>query len=244
MTLARQILPISPRGWMLSLCCALFLFSSPALSLNAYTANYELTRDNTVLGSVTIQLSYPEKGHYRYNARTETSGLVAFFRDDEIIETSSGKITGGKVKPLSYRYNHKRKENPRLVELSFDWPRGEVINRHADSSWSMNIPGDTQDKFSQQLALMLALADGKKGIKLNVADGGRLKTYRYELLEQESVELPLGSFNTLKLSRRKGKGSGNATFWMAPELQYLPVMIERRKKKHKLTMKLRSVSWN
>jgi hypothetical protein len=244
MTPLRQILPASRRGWILPLCCVLLLTCAPAFALNPHTAQYELTRNNTLLGSVTIQLSYPGKGSYLYSARTETSGLVAFFRDDEIIETSRGEITGGEVKPLSYRYNHKRKDNPRLVELSFDQQRGEVLNRHADSSWSMNIPGDTQDKFSQQLALMLALADGKNRLKLNVADGGRLKTYHYELLQKEPLQLPSGTFNTLKLSRRKGKGKANATYWMAPELQFLPVRIERRSQKHKVVMTLRSVSWD
>ena len=244
MTPVRHILPALRRGWILPLCCALMLISAPASALSPYTAQYELTRNDTLLGSVTIQLNYPDKSSYLYSARTETSGLVAFFRDDEIIESSQGQITGRNVRPNSYRYNHKRKDNPRLVELTFDWQKGEVLNRHADSSWSMSIPGDTQDKFSQQLALMLALAEGKRSLKFNVADGGRLKAYHYELLEKEKLQLPAGTFSTLKLSRRKGSGKVNATYWMAPELAFLPVRIERLGREHRVLMTLRSVSWD
>jgi hypothetical protein len=63
-----------------------------------------------------------------------------------------------------------------------------------------------------------------------VADGGKLKRYSFQVIGTETLDLPAGRFEAVKLNQ-VGYSKNNLTYiWCAPELHYLPVRIWQRKK--------------
>ena len=126
----------------------------------------------------------------------------------------------------------------------FDWQTGRVTNRTAGSDWSMEIHPGTQDKFSQQLRLMLAVSKGAQMIEFPVADGGLLKGYRFEQQGWEQVTTRIGAFNSLKLSRSKNDKPSRASYWLAPKLNHLPVKVVRTEPDGNFVMLLRSLTWH
>ena len=233
---------------LLSLICGIQLLPSIShadggLSLFPFKAEYQLSLGNMTFGHVSVTLQIDTQGHYQYQAHTVTTGLVAIFRDDEVTEMSTGTISPKGVKPQQYSYSHKRPERHREVDLTFKWDEHKVINKAAESLWSMSIVEKVQDKLSQQLALILDLNEGLDHFEYRVADGGRLKSYHYTNLGSEEITTPAGNYHTIKLARQKEQKESNATLWMAPELNYFPVKIIRYEGDKQFEMALTGISW-
>lgn len=241
-------LPLHTRSWIVAIF--LLAFTAPGgasrndIQLRPFSAEYSLSLGYLVIGRVTVALRLSPRGHYEYQAHTLPVGLTAVIRSDEITELSRGDILNGKVIPRSYHYRHLKSDNSRQVDLRFRWESMQVINRTPESEWVMKIEPGTQDKFSQQLMLMLALQAGQREISFPVADGGRLKRYRFRLQPVESVATKTGNFRSLHLIRSKQGRNSQADFWLAADLDYLPVKVQRREKEGTFTMELLSIRWD
>lgn len=216
--------------------------SSPQLS--PFSAEYTLSRGYLKLAKVKISLELDAMGAYRYSAHTTPAGLAAALHSDQISEISSGIIAEGGVIPHNYHYRHQNGDNQRSVDLSFDWQALRVTNSLGESSWSMKIKPGTQDKFSQQLSLMLALAAGRQKVDFPVADGGHAKDYSFRIQGEEKVDVEAGHFETLKVARSKNRRPSQASLWLAPKLNHLPVIIEKKEKDGIYLMELSSFSWS
>jgi hypothetical protein len=105
-----------------------------------------------------------------------------------------------------------------------------VHNDVADSKWEMDIPVGTLDKLVSQLGMMHALARGQTDITFKIADGGKLKEYRFKVVGEETLETPAGTFETVKITRLRDDNKRETYVWCAPALHYLPVRIWQREK--------------
>src|SRR3569623_1489452 len=112
------------------------------------------------------------------------------------------------------------------VLLVVDCVRCVVTNVSDGDPWRMEIPPDVHDMLGYLLAIMLDLQRGRKELQYSIADGGKLKTYAFQILGEEQVESPFGRLKTVKLRRTEDKR--DTTVWCAPALHYLPVRLEQR----------------
>lgn len=195
-----------------------------------FRANYELTRGSLKIGNSTIELSSDRNGAYTYTSRSQPVRWVSWFLKDKLNETSRGIITEAGIRPDYYHYQRTGGSREREAKLAFDWERMVVENNVEDSPWEMSIPAGTIDKLVSQLAMMHALASGKQDITFNVADGGKLKEYRFKVVDEETLELPAGRFETIKITMLRDNNKRETYIWCAPALHYLPVRIWQREK--------------
>jgi hypothetical protein len=90
------------------------------------------------------------------------------------------------------------------------------------------VPTGTQDKLSYQLQLRLDLLAGKTDMTYAVADGGKLKEYRFKVTGEEQIDTPYGRYNAVRVMRDRGEDADRETLiWLAPELDYLIVRLEQ-----------------
>jgi hypothetical protein len=207
-------------------------------SLESFTATYQLNRGRMIIGKVTTRLQLGTDGSYTYSSVTIPVGIVAVFSKGQITETSKGRISGRQVIPSSYRYHHKRKKRPKLRRLQFDWPANRVTAPGTSPVWSSSINTGTQDKASKILSMMLAMRPGTADMQIRVADKTKLKTYRISRVKQEQIDTADRSFDTIQLNETKPGKPPSTRFWLAPELHYLPVKIEKKEKNDTFTMTL------
>ena len=85
------------------------------------------------------------------------------------------------------------------------------------------------DKLLYQLIIMVDLKSGKIPNKYIIADGGKIKEYRFEKIKEEVIETAIGSFNTTKLARYK-KNKQETFLWCAHELNFLPIKVITKEK--------------
>jgi len=130
------------------------------------------------------------------------------------------------------------------VHLKFDWQQMKVTNTINGDPWHMQIPDATLDKLSINLALMAHLSASETDISFPVADGGKLKTYDFKVIGKESIDTPLGQISTIKVSRNKrGRKGKQAMLWLAPDLGYLVVRIDKADKDNDIvTLKIQSLN--
>ena len=197
------------------------------LPYSPFTALYRLYVNGIAIGHQEITLVRDPAGGWRYSAKTDSIGIAAFLRDDSLRELSRFRYIDDHIRPREYEYHHHRRDHERHVRIDFDWEAGEVVNEVQGEHWRMEIPERALDKLVVQLALMLDLQRGKRELEYAIADGGRLKTFRFRLRRQEGLDIPAGRFHTLKLERLRADQDRTTYLWVAPELDHLPVQIRQ-----------------
>ncbi|MES9969543.1 MAG: DUF3108 domain-containing protein [Candidatus Thiodiazotropha sp.] len=213
---------------IIALICCMPLHADEGQLLKPFSATFSVKRNIIPLGELELELKLNEKGEYHYHAHTLPGMFVGWFSADEITEESHGTLHGGSIKPNSYTYNDQGEEDDR-AELIFDWQMGEVHTTSSGITWSQSIATGTQDRLSQQLLVRLHLAEGRKDMSYQVADGGKIKNYRFKVEGTEDIDTPYGQMSCIRVRRSKESRKPDYTIWFAPELDYLPVQIERQK---------------
>ncbi len=205
-----------------------------------FCADYEIRIHGFGVGRATFTLERMADGSYLYRQRSRPTGLASWFRRQRVHESSRWRLVGDTLQPLEYFYSRSGADE-RTVELLFDWPAGQVENRVQGKPWRMDIPPGTLDKLLVQIALLLDLRRGATRFDYAVADGGRLKHFAFEVVDEETIELPAGTWRALRV-RRLDDGGQRTLVWVAPALGYLPVrFVKHRRNGLKYEMRLLSL---
>jgi hypothetical protein len=211
---------------LLAACLGAAVHAAP---LPDFSASYELRLGSLRIGTSTISLKNGADGSYTYQSSSIPIKLVSWLFRQQLHETSKGTFTETGVRPDTYHYLRSGGKERREA-LEFDWQAMTVSNHVEDSHWKMEMPAGTLDKLASQLAMMLALRDGETDVAFNIADDARLKEYRFRVVGEETLELPAGSFDTVKITKLRDNKKRETYIWCAPELNYLPVRIWQREK--------------
>lgn len=133
--------------------------------------------------------------------------------------------SNGQLVPQHYLYKRSGLGYDRTAKLKFDWTRRRVVNDVQDRPWTMALPEGTLDKLSYQLQLSADMLNRKDKVSYKVADGGRLKTYNFEVQGQEVLDTPLGKLNTTRIKRIRDDNERVTILWLATDWNHLLVKI-------------------
>jgi|GEM_PF-2226363 len=150
----------------------------------------------------------------------------------------------GVVEPQKYFYKRRGLGRNRDAELTFDWDQEKVINNVQDTSWSMDISKNVQDKISYQVQLQKDLIAGRDNLVYEIADGGELKRYRFEKAGEERLKTPLGSVDTIKVKRSRDDSDRVTYAWLAPKWDYMLIRLEQREDGDSHTITISKASLN
>lgn len=215
---------------------ALLILLNSALSWSAettltpFTAHYTVSRGNLPLGEVQRVFSRSGGDAYVYTSTMQTSGIAALLVQGRIEERSVGSSNNVQIKPQHYTYLKTGGKKRRELNLQFNWTQGVAQNTVPSETWEFAIPADAQDQLSYQLALMRDLQNGKTELSYPIADKEKLRTYRFKIVGEETLDTPLGPLQTVKLERVTESNDRSTRVWCAPSLNYLPVRIEQTEK--------------
>ncbi|MBL4743342.1 MAG: DUF3108 domain-containing protein [Cycloclasticus sp.] len=224
---------------------ALLCFSTQTFALThvipTFKAEYKLSHNNIEIGRVSLTVKRLASGQYQLKSSTQTSGLLAFIRDDDVVETSLFELTNKHIRPLSYQYQQSLGDEQKNISLKFDWQKNTLLNSSKGQDWTLDIATGVLDKALMQIALMLDLNDSKQTLSYQIADGGKLKTYAFTSLGTEEIDIQGKSYSTIKLARKKDDKPLITYYWCATELNNLPVLLRREKKYGTFEMRLINV---
>lgn len=198
-----------------------------------FRAEYSVSHLGITVATTILSLEARPGHQHLYHSVTTPSGVSGWLFSEKRSEQTLFRLQNQHIKPLHYRYQLEGTRQAREVRVDFDWLSLRATNTAANHSWKMDIPSNTLDKLTVQLGLTLALRR-QQSIPVNqvyeypVADGGRLKTYRFQNMGLSHLETPLGQYQALHLVGRQQRSSNRFTeLWLAPALGFLPVRIDQ-----------------
>lgn len=230
-------------GILLVLC---YTTASAAGSEDPYPefiAYYDASANGLGIGSVEVRLTRTGADEYLYEQKMDASGLAALFGPGSSSESSRWRYLDNRIQVIEYRSQQDGGDDEANARLSYDWDALRVKNTGAGKHWDIEMPEDTIDRLVMQLAMLFELRDGKTTFSYRFPRKGRIKQYDFKLVGEDTTELDMGSYRTLKVARTDDK-KDKSWVWIAPQLDYFPVRFVKQKKTGvKIDLRLRKVEF-
>jgi hypothetical protein len=195
--------------------------------LRAFEAEYRVVNGSLRVATTVLRLEDRPRG-WRYRMTTEADGVFALFLDGAIEDDAAFELHEREIRPLRYRHDEPGSEDD--VEMDFDWSAAEARVRTHEGRRTLSIEPRTHDPFTVILSVMQHLADGARAVDFpGINDDGEAERLAFEITGRETVNVPFGEFEAQRVRRIRDDKRSTLT-WLAPELGWLPVMIEQRRK--------------
>lgn len=158
---------------------------------------------------------------YRMSASLRTTGVVELFRSLQYAQRSEGRVGRKGLIPEKFSVEQSGK-SPESAE--FDWKGGQVTMRRGTRVRVAKVQAGDQDLLSlwHQIGIV-----GTAGLplKLNVVSGKAATPSVLERLGEETVSMPIGRLDTVRLGARALDGKLSIEIWLARNYGMLPVRI-------------------
>lgn len=208
--------------------------------LTPYTAQYQVLRSNSNHGTAQRQLTFKDN-HYHLSYQSQIKLLIF---SDRRHESSQFVLDEGKIKPLQYTMERKGTGPDRAYHIGFDHDQQQLNlkNKKQDQSSALAWNDDWLDPISYQQQLSIDLQKGIKEFHYELINRkGQPHVYRFKLTATETLTLPYGTMDTLKVERIYSNQDRQSIAWFAPELNYLLVRVWKSKSgKEQFDLKLKS----
>lgn len=173
------------------------------------------------VGQAEHQWSHDEH-HYRMELVLRTTGLAALMRNFHYVQRSEGELGPQGLKPQHFNVEQSGKR-PEAAE--FDWGAGRVsLRRDGVERRAAAVRAGDQDVLSlwHQIGIVGTSALPQT---LTVVSNKGAKPARLEAVGHETVRLPIGRLDTLRLRVQASDGSLTIDIWLARHYGLLPVRI-------------------
>lgn len=199
-----------------------------AASLTPFAATYEVEFSG-VGGVLTSTLTRQSAGSYVFENRTRARGVARMVRPRDVVDRSDFSVTGDRLKPLSFTSEDGSRRNKRGSTIDFDWDDGTAASSYKGELNKLPLDETILDRQLMQIAMMRDLAAGKRAATYTVIDRSNVKKYQVEVTGSETVSVPAGQYETLRVERQRPGSSRSTVLWCAPDLDYLPVRMQQLK---------------
>jgi hypothetical protein len=153
-------------------------------------------------------------------------------------QQSSGTIEAGAWRPQRYEETSPRRGTS---VTTIDW-RARRVTFSTDVP-SQPAPAGLQDRLSAllQIGRVLARSGVPERLELAIAGPRHVSRYRIEVQGHETVDVPRGRFDTVRLLRVRDDSDDRLELWLAPALCWLPVQLRFAEPRQTIEHRLSSV---
>jgi len=213
--------------------------SADPIDLKPFRATYAAEWKGMTAGGSTLELRSAGPDTYTYSSVSRARGIFRMAFSEELTQISTFRVTDGRIVPLTFRGSD---EKERPIDLTFDWDKMRVTGVAKEKPVDLELPAETQDPMSLQIALLHDLATGKLKGSVWMVDSDKLKDYELHQEGNARIETAMGALDTIVYTSRRPNSDRVTRTWVAPALGYLPVKAERmRGKKLEFTLLIESI---
>lgn len=209
------------RSWLLALPLLLSAHLAQA-ELAPFAAKYSATLDLLIDLPVTATRRLERSPSGVWHFTSEAKSTFASQSESSVLQRDSHGWS-----PVSYKFTRSVFGRKRELSINFDAARERIITVAKQEPWTQAYEPGVQDKLSYQLQLREDLIAGRQELSYRIADGGRIKTYRFVRSGNEQLTTPAGTFDCLRLQLERAEDQQQTLIWMAPALDYLTVRLLR-----------------
>ncbi|MDZ7790714.1 MAG: DUF3108 domain-containing protein [Xanthomonadales bacterium] len=233
--------------WALTAACSTAAMAAEPPPLPPHEASYEILRHGKKIGELLVSLEQLDNGVWHYRSDTRATAWWVKALNVSAEESAHFVWRGDRIVMLTYHHAQKAPANNRFFQHRTDWDAGTTEVRTEDGRQTIELVDNMVDPLSLRLQLAVNLADEaqrRDTHDFTLLDRDEVKEKRYTFDGEESLEVPAGCFDAVRIRRIENPGSDkNNLSWHAAEFHWMPVRILRREDgKDKLDIRLLSTN--
>lgn len=196
--------------------------------LTPHTAEYKV-KIKVLTGKLNTQLRETEDG-YVANHVVKPTGVSKIITRGRMNVTAEFATGPDGVKPKSFHGIDTIRNDEPEQRLNFDWSTNEVTGTVGTEDVAIQLEGMAYDSVSIQYALMHDLLHAQPDETYVLFDVEKMRVADIRDAGERRVKTKAGTFDVIGISHQRQGSSRTTTLWCAPELDYLPVIIEQHRK--------------
>ncbi len=193
-----------------------------------YQASYTLSWRGLPVG--TSHHSVHKIGNSQFIAKVIAKPFLAFlpFKSSE---ESHFRVSSLQIQSDYYEYDTQEKSKHLQGKIYFDWGKKTIHHVFANHlNQSQSLPENALDKMTLYFQLRQDLRQQKNVFHYTVIEPKRTKTVHLVLKGLETIQTPIGTFETVKLEYLSDDHQKFTRIWLAKELDYIIVKLQQSKK--------------
>ncbi|MDH3338393.1 MAG: DUF3108 domain-containing protein [Gammaproteobacteria bacterium] len=217
------------RRLVVLLCAALLTSTAFAeTALTPHTAVYEV-KISVLSGQLNTELRSTATG-YAATHVIKPTGMSRMLARGSISETSEFSSTAHGVRPKVYSSKDTISRDKADAYIRFDWETGEARGT-VNGEEVLSVMDDlAHDRVSIQYELMYDMLHDGLSEHYTMFEIDQLRTVDVRNIGARTVKVPAGKFEVVGIQHQAEGSKRKTTFWCAPELEYLPVIIEQHRR--------------
>lgn len=197
---------------------ALLFTAHSAFAMSPFQATYQFSYNGKNMGSATRNLA--RSGNtWTYVFSAKAGGIAS------ASETSRFTFNNGKIGSSSFSRTSKILVHNNSMSIQFN-PSKKLINtKKDDKARSFAWQASVLDELNAELQLREDLKGSGLKSSYLIADAKEVEARRFTKQGSERITTNYGTFDTVKVILKPSKPNRSTIFWLAPELDYLPVKV-------------------
>lgn len=215
---------------LLNFTCAVSAIADASAPVQPFHADYEVLRNGKTIGKATLSVRDNGGGVWEFDSHTRgTSGMASLLGLD-VSEKSAFRWVNGQPQNVSYRYEQSAAIKSRARDIDFDWNNGTAAVHDGKKTHEVKLEPNAIDRSLVTVALMADLQAKASQLNYHVVHADKISEERYVQRASESLNLPAGRIDAVRIDRDGGSNKRHTTSWFAPTRGWLPVKIEQVEK--------------
>ena len=216
--MAKQLLKTLSFAGSISTAVLLAGFSNYALAMSPFQANYQFAYNGKNMGTATRVLTQ-SGNNWTYVFDAKAAAIAS------ANETSRFSFNNGQILSNSFSRSSKILIHNDTMSINFNPNTKTISSKKKDKARSFAWKAGALDELNAELQLREDLKAGGLKSSYLIADAKGLEARRFIKQGTESVKTPFGTYNTVKVVLTHDNDAKSSTFWLAPQLDYLPVKM-------------------
>lgn len=192
--------------------------SGQASAMSPFQASYQFSYNGKNVGSATRTLS-KSGNNWTYIFAAKAAAIAS------ASETSRFTLNNGQISSNNFSRTSKVLIHNDTMTVNFN-PATKTINtKKKDTTKSFPWKAGALDELNAELQIREDLKGSGLKSSYLIADAKGLDARRFVKQGNETIKTAYGTYNTVKVVLSHDNGSKSSTFWLAPQLDYLPVKM-------------------
>lgn len=196
-------------------------------TLTPHKAEYKV-KISVLGGQLKTELKTAPGGYVATHVIKPT-GMSRMLARGSISETSEFHSIADGVRPKAYSSKDTLSRDKTNASIQFDWDTGEARGTVNGEEVVSAMDALAHDRVSIQYELMHDMLHDGPSAQYTMFEIDELRTVNVRNVGARTVKVPAGKFDVIGLQHQAKGSKRRTTFWCAPELDYLPVIIEQHR---------------
>jgi len=200
--------------------------AASAAGLTPHTAEYKV-KIKVLSGRLNTELRANESGYVATHVIKPTG--IARLHGGKMRVTSEFETAAEGVMPVTFHELDTIRNDPE-TRILFDWSKKQASGTVGREEVLLQLDGIAHDNVSIQYELMHDLLNGGPSETYVLFDVDKMRVANVRNIGTKSFRTKAGRYEAVGIQHQKEGSSRVTTLWCAPELDYLPVVIEQHRK--------------